>query len=304
LGKTHLLQGAANEILRRNPEARVVYTTSERFINEIIKAIRNRKMDDFRKRYRQIDALILDDVQAFEGKEKTQDELFNTFNDLYEFRKQIIFSSDRPPSELSGISDRLRSRMGWGLLADVQMPNYETRLAIIQEKAQHMTLILPHDVQAFIATNIRRNLRELENILKQISAEVDIAGISPTTQSVGKILRKINPSEDLMSGQGNAQKSMARNTDDIVTLISDYFQVPATELLGNSRKKEIVYPRQIAWLLCKDLLRMSFEAIGRDFGGKNHTTIMHGIKKIEELSRSDSATARHIHGLRKDLGAK
>lgn len=304
LGKTHLLQGTANEILRRSPEAKVVYTTSERFINEIVKAIRNRKMDDFRRRYRQIDALILDDVQAFEGKEKTQDELFNTFNDLYEFRKQIIFSADRPPSELTGISDRLRSRMGWGLLADVQMPNYETRLAIIQEKAQNMALILPHDVQDFIATNIRRNLRELENILKQISAEVDIARISPTTQSVGKILRKINPSEDLMSGQTQSQKSMARNTDDIVTLVSDYFQVPATELLGSSRKKEIVYPRQISWLLCKDLLRMSFEAIGSDFGGKNHTTIMHGIKKIEELSRTDSATARHIHALRKDLGAK
>ncbi len=303
LGKTHLLQGTANEILKRNHEAKVVYTTSERFTNEIVESIRNRKTENFRKRYRRIDILILDDVQFFEGKEQTQNELFNTFNDLFEFQKQIIFSSDRPPSELTGISDRLRSRMGWGLSVDVQMPNYETRMAILQQKSRELSLLLPPDVQDFIGVNIRHNLRELENILTQISAELELSKISPTIQSVGKIFRKLNPQEDIMS-EGMMNKSFAKNTDDIITVVSDYFQIPATDILGISRKQEIVFPRQVCWLLCKEVLKMSFEAIGTDFSGKNHTTIMHGIRKITELSRKDSATARHLHALKKDLGVK
>lgn len=303
LGKTHLLQGAANEILRRHPEAKVVYTTAERFMNEIIKSIRERKTDQLRKKYRQVDALIIDDIQFFEGKEKTQEELFNTFNDLYEFHKQIIFSSDRPPSELAGISDRLRSRMGWGLSADVQMPGYETRLAIIQVKANEMNLVLPPDVQEFLATNTRKNLRELESWLNQISAEIELSKIAPTIQSVGKIWRKLNPHEDLALGE-DGKTGLVKSADDIITFVSDYFQVPATELLGKSRKAEIVLPRQICWFLCKEVLKMSYEKIGKDFGGKNHTTILHGIKKIQKLIRTDSAMARHIHALRKDLGVK
>ncbi|MCF7830751.1 chromosomal replication initiator protein DnaA [Candidatus Gracilibacteria bacterium] len=303
LGKTHLLQGTANEIIRRNPDAIVVYTTSERFINEIVDAIRNRKGDELRKKYRRVDALILDDVQFFEGKEKTQEELFNTFNDLFEFNKQIIFSADRPPSELVGISDRLRSRMGWGLSVDVQMPGYETRLAIVQEKSKELKLVLPNDVQEFIAANVRKSLRELENILNQISAEVELSEMSPTIQSVGKMFRKLNPSEELETSDG-AKAGFAKSPDEIITAVSEYFQVPATELLGNSRKQGIVFPRQIAWTLCKDILRMSHESIGKDFGGKNHTTIMHGIRKISGLKRKDSTTARHIHALRKDLGVK
>ncbi len=303
LGKTHLLQGTANEILKKNPDAVIVYTTSERFMNEIIKAIRERKNNEFRKKYRRVDALIIDDVQFFEGKEKTQEELFNTFNDLYEFQKQIIFSADRPPSELAGISDRLRSRMGWGLSVDVKMPGFETRMAIVQEKMKDRSLILPQDIQEFIASNTRHNLREMENVLTQISAEIELTNISPTVQSVSKIFRKLNPSEDILTVE-NSKKGFARSTDDVITAVSDYFQIPATDLLGKSRKKEIVYPRQIAWILCKDLLDMSFEAIGKDFGGKNHTTIMHGIRKIGGLKRKDSPTARHIHALRKDLGVR
>jgi len=303
LGKTHLLQATGNEIIRRNPDAIVVYTTSERFMNEIVKYIKDRKTEEFRKKYRRIDALIIDDVQFFEGKEKTQEELFNTFNDLHEFKKHIIFSADRPPSQLTGISDRLRSRMGWGLSVDVQMPGYETRLAIIQRKSQEMNLFLPTDVQEFIATNVRRNLRELEQILQKILAELELSNISPTIQSVGKIFRKLNPDEELLSAE-KGRSAVAKSTDDIITLVSEYFQIPATDLLSDSRKQEFVFPRQIAWLLCRDVLRMSLEFIGKDFGGKNHTTIMHGIKKIEELSRRDSATARHIHALKKDLGGK
>lgn len=272
-------------------------------MNEIIKAIKSRKNDELRKKYRQVDAFILDDIQWFEGKEKTQEELFNTFNDLFEFNKQIVFSADRPPSELLGISDRLRSRLGWGLLADVQMPNYETRIAIIQEKAKNINLILPQDIQDFIATNIRHNIRELENILNQISALIEIEGVSPTVPSVAKIFRKVNPEIDFTTNT-RYKGSLAKNTDDVITIVSDYFQIPATDLLGVSRKSEIVFPRQICWLLCKEVLKMSYEAIGGDFGGKNHTTIMHGIKKIKGLMRSDSATARHLHALKKDLGVK
>ncbi len=304
LGKTHLLQGLANDAREKNPDLKIIYTTSERFMNEIINAIRNRKADELRKKYRRVDLFVLDDVQFFEGKDKTQEELFNTFNDLFEFKKQVVFSADRPPSELVGISDRLRSRMGWGLQVDVQMPNFETRVAIIREKAQERGLLLSPDVQEFIATNVRTNLREIENILNQISAELDINKISPTPQSVGKILRRLNPEREISVSADGKTLSLARSTDDVITIVSDYFQIPATSLLGDSRKKEIVYPRQIAWLLCKDILNMSYEAIGADFGGKNHTTIMHGIKKIKKLKRTDSTTARHIHALKKDLGAK
>lgn len=303
LGKTHLLQGTANEILRRHPGAKVVYTTAERFTNEIVQSIRDRTIDGLRKKYRRVDALVIDDVQFFEGKERTQEELFNTFNDLYDFNKQIMFSSDRPPSELGGLSDRLRSRMGWGLSVDVQLPNYETRLAILQEKSMELNIVLPRDVQDFIAANIRKSLRELENLLNQIVAELELSRIPPTPQSVGRILRKLNPMEDLISAD-SVQTGLAKSPDDIITIISEYFQIPATELIGTSRKKEIVFPRQICWLLCKEILRMSFEAIGYAFGGKNHTTIMHGIKKIQDLRRKDSTTARHIHALKKDLGVK
>jgi chromosomal replication initiator protein len=304
LGKTHLLQGIANDARERNPELKIIYTTAERFMNEIINAIKSRKSDELRKKYRRVDLFVLDDVQFFEGKEKTQEELFNTFNDLFEFKKQVVFAADRPPSEMLGLSDRLRSRMGWGLQADVQMPNYETRIAIIREKSQERQLLLSRDVQEFIATNVRTNLREVENILNQISAELEINQISPTPQSVGKILRRINPEHEITVSEDGRKLSLARSTDDVITVVSDYFQIPATSLLGTSRKKEIVFPRQIAWLLCKDILNMSYEAIGADFGGKNHTTIMHGIKKMKKLVRTDSTTARHIHALKKDLGAK
>ena len=303
LGKTHLLQGTANELKRRNPGAKIIYITAERLMNEIVKAIRERKTDVLRKKYRQVDALIIDDIQFFEGKDKSQEELFNTFNDLYEFNKQIMFSADRPPADLVGITDRLRSRMGWGLSADIHMPAFETRVAILQAKSKELQLFLPEEIQEFIATNIRSNLRELENVLNQISAEVDISGISPTVQSVGKIFRKLHPTENILA-RADGKGSLAKSADDVVTLVSDYFQIPATDLLGTSRKQEIVFPRQVSWLLCKDVLKMSYEAIGKAFGGKNHTTIMHGLRKIKALSRKDSSTARHLHALKKDLGVK
>ena len=301
LGKTHLLQGTANAIRKINPDAVVIYTTAERFTNEAVRAMRERKTEELRKKYRRVDFLLIDDVQFFAGKEKTQVEVFNTFNDLRDLNKQMIFSADCPPAQLPSLMDRLSSRFGWGLVVDLSMPNFETKLEIIQAKSQRMGLLLPEDVQEFIATNIRKNLRELENVLNKISAELEITQVSPTIQSVGKMFRKLNPQEDLVSNRSHT--SLARSTDDIVTLISDYFQIPATDLLGTSRKQEIVFPRQISWLLCKDVLKMSFEGIGEAFGGKNHTTIMHGVRKVKELARTDSATARHIHALKKDLGA-
>ncbi|HEY5714560.1 MAG TPA: chromosomal replication initiator protein DnaA [Candidatus Gracilibacteria bacterium] len=303
LGKTHLLQGTANEILKRNPEALVIYTTAERFTNEMIQAIKDRKTEALRKKYRKLDVLLIDDVQFFSGKERTQVELFNTFNDLRDLEKQIIFSADRPPAQLDDVMDRLSSRMGWGLVVDVQMPTFETKVAIVQSKAKSLSIILPQDVQDFIATNIRKNLRELENVLNKIAMELELTGVSPTVQSVAKIFRKLNPEEHLETALGQ-NSSLAKSPDDVITAVSEYFQVPATDLLGTSRKQEIVLPRQICWLLCKELLKMSLEAIGEAFGGKNHTTIMHGIKKVKELIRKDSQTARHIHALKQELGVK
>ncbi len=303
LGKTHLLQATANEILRRNPDATVLYTTAERFTNDIVNGIASRKMDKVRKKYRKADVLIIDDVQFLDNKNQTQIELFNTFNDLRDLQKQMVFAADRPPVQLENIMDRLASRFGWGLIIDVKMPGFETKNAIINEKAKEKGIILTPEVQEFISTNIRRSLRELENILNKIAVEIDLMGISPTIQSVGKIFREINPDEDLASASEGKQ-GLAKSPDDIITFISDYFQLPATDLLGKSRKKEIVLARQIAWLLCKEVLKMSYESIGKAFNGKNHTTVMYGIKKIEKLRRTDSTTARHIHALKKDLGVR
>ncbi len=303
LGKTHLLQATANEILRRNPDATVLYTTAERFTNDIVNGIASRKMDKVRKKYRKADVLIIDDVQFLNNKNQTQIELFNTFNDLRDLQKQMVFAADRPPVQLENMMDRLTSRLGWGLIIDVKMPGFETKNAIINEKAKEKGIILTPEVQEFIATNIRRSLRELENILNKISIEIEILGISPTIQSVGKIFREINPDEDLASASDGKQ-GLAKSSDDIITFVSDYFQIPATDLLGKSRKQEIVTARQISWLLCKEILKMSYESIGQAFNGKNHTTVMHGIKKIERLRRTDSSTARHIHALKKDLGVR
>lgn len=304
LGKTHLLQATANEIHRRNLEAIVVYTTAERFTNEMVQAIAKKRTDELRKKYRRVDVLLIDDVQFFAGKDQTQVEVFNTFNDLRDQEKQMIFSGDRPPAQLDGIVDRLSSRLGWGLIVDIAMPAFETKAAIVQSKALDLGLVLPNEVVELIALNIRKNLRELENILNKISIEQDLGGVSPTVQTVGKIFRKLNPNDDLVTDGNSMENRLAKNADDVITIISDYFQVPATDLLGTSRRQEIVYPRQICWLLCKDVLKMSLEAIGEAFGGKNHTTIMHGVKKIEGLIRTDSATARNVHALRKDLGVK
>ncbi|MCB9809707.1 chromosomal replication initiator protein DnaA [Candidatus Peribacteria bacterium] len=303
LGKTHLLQGTANEVLRRDGEAVVVYTTAERFLNELVKAIRQRKTDEFRKKYRRTDVLIIDDVQFFDGKEHAQDELFNTFNDLFEGQKQIIFAADRPPSELTGIADRLRSRMGWGLTVDVQLPSFETRIAIVQQKAQAADLLLPADIEQFLAANVRKTLREVENLVNQIRAEVELTHTPPTLQSVSRILRKLNPSAPLQTAD-EAKRGIARNTDDIITFIADYFGIPATDILGTSRKQQVVFARQLCWVLCRDVLRMSYEQIGEDFGGKNHTTIMHGVKKIHQQLESDAHTARHLHAIKADLGVK
>ena len=303
LGKTHLLQGTANEILRRNPNALVVYTTAERFTNEMVKAIKQKKTDELRRKYRRADVLLIDDVQFFAGKEQTQVEVFNTFNDLKDQNRQMIFSADRPPSSLSDVMDRLSSRFGWGLTVDVSMPEFETKCSIIQQKSQELGIILPQEVQEFIANNIKHTLRDLENVLNKIHMELEIAQISPTIESVGKTIRTIYPEDNLDTPYGR-KVQMAKTTDDVISSIAEYFQVPPTDLLGTSRKQEIVFPRQLCWLLCKDVLKMSLESIGEAFGGKNHTTIMHGIRKIKTLSRKDSATARHIHALKHELGVK
>ncbi len=303
LGKTHLLQGTAAEILRRNPQAVVVYTTAERFTNEIIQAIAKKKTEELRRKYRRVDVLLIDDVQFFAGKDQTQIEVFNTFNDLRDQDKQMIFSGDCPPAQLEGMADRLTSRLGWGLIVDICMPSFETKTMIIQQKAQEQGLILPEEVVNFIAINVRKNLRELENVLNQIGLIQELSQIAPTVQTVGQIFRKLHPTDQLLSDSTHPEARLAKNADDIITLVSDYFQIPATDLLGASRKQNVVFPRQTSWLLCKDVLNMSLESIGEAFGGKNHTTIMHGIKKIKTLTREDSATARHIHALKKDLGA-
>lgn len=304
LGKTHLLQATGREILKNFPDKIVVYLTAERFLNEVVDAIKKYNAQDFKARYRNVDCLIVDDIQLLADKDRTQEEFFHLFNDLYNANKQIIISSDRPPKELAGIETRLRSRFEMGMVGEVHFPDYETRLAILQNKCTEQQVLIPSDVLDFIAYNIHHSVRELEGILLQAIAQMRLENITPTVKSVGALLRKLNRKDDLVGvtkEQMDAKLSV-RNADDIINLVADYFRLPSSELRGIVRKREIMLPRQICMYLIYEVLGHSYDTIGDYFSGRNHTTVLHSYNKIKSKIGKDSKLLQDIHALKKEMG--
>ena len=302
LGKTHLLQATGNAILKQMPKATVVYTTTEDFTNQVIEAIQTQKMEQFRKRYRVVDVLIIDDVQFLANKERTQEEFFHTFNALYEDRKQVILSADRPPQELQ-LEDRLTSRFERGMIADVSAPDYETRLAILTQKAQEYQIFLDPTVLQFIAEHATRNVRELEGILMQAVALYELEQCVPTIRSIAEIMRKLNKDPHFEEEQVGFMQPLKRSAtfQDIVEAVSRYFSVSMNDMTGQSRVREILVPRQIAMYLCKKYVRLSFVRIGELFSNRDHTTVMNACQKIEEKLQNDPQMLREVRALEKEL---
>ncbi len=302
LGKTHLLQATGNAILKHSPKSVVVYTTTEDFTNQVIEAIQHQKMEQLRRRYRVVDVLIIDDVQFLANKERTQEEFFHTFNALYEEHKQIILSADRPPQELQ-LEDRLTSRFERGMIADVSAPDYETRLAILTEKAQEYQLFIDMQVLQFIAEHVTKNVRELEGILMQAVAQYELEQRAPTVGSIAEIMRKFNKdphSEPEVIGFEMPAKR-AQTFQDVMEAVSRYYSVSVQDMTSSSRVREILVPRQIAMFLSKKYLRMSFVRVGEMFSGRDHTTVMNAYEKIEKTLQRDPQLLREVRALEKEL---
>ncbi len=302
LGKTHLLQGIGNAILQKMPRAIVVYTTSEDFTNQVVEAIRMQKMDQIRKRYRQVDALIVDDIQFFANKDRCQEEFFHTFNTLYESSKQLVISSDRPPDELH-LNDRLTSRFARGMVADVAEPDYETRLAILQEKTKEYELLIDLSVLQFIAEHTTKNVRELEGILMQAVAQYELEERMPTIKSIAEIMRKLNMDPHIKVQQVGFEKPEEHRAtlQEVMEAVSKYYSVSIADLIGTSRVREVLLPRQIAMYIVKHYLGISLVRIGQAFGNRDHTTVINACDKIARNMLSNSNVLREVHTLAGEL---
>ncbi len=303
LGKTHLLQATGSEVLRKYSDKIIVYITSERFMNEIVEAIGRRNTKQFKDRYRQVDCLIIDDIQFLANKEMTQEEFFHTFNELYDANKQIIISSDRPPRELKGVQDRLISRFAMGMIVDVQFPDYETRLAILHAKCREHRALIPPEVLDFIAFNVHHSVRELEGVLLQAIAESQLESSTPTVKSVATLLKKLNK-DDVIQGYdpSNEHRLLAKTSEDILNIVADYFKITKSEILGSDRKKEIMLPRQVSMYLIRNELGKSYESIGEGFGNRSHTTVLHACEVISSKLKTNSKLVRDMHALKKEMG--
>lgn len=303
LGKTHLLQATGNEILRHDSDKVVVYVTSEKFTNEIVEAIGKRSARSFKDRYRKVDCLIIDDIQFLANKEMTQVEFFHTFNELYDNGKQIIISSDKPPKELKGLEARLTSRFEMGMIVDIQFPDFETRLAILNAKCREHQALIASDVLEFIAHNVRSSVRELEGVLLQAIAQAQLENSTPTIRSVAHIVQKLNKN-DVLAGYDHKgdNRSVARSSEDVLDVVSGYYKLPKTELLGADRHKGVMRPRQIAMYLIRQELKHSYEEIGNLFSGRNHTTVMHAVDKVMKMLRKDQMVLRDVNALKMEMG--
>lgn len=284
LGKTHLMHACGNAIKKRNPHLRLCYLSSEKFMNELINAIRYDKTQSFRERYRSVDVLLIDDVQFMAGKERTQEEFFHTFNSLYEQQKQIVISSDCPPREIPTLEERLHSRFEWGLIADIEPPDLETKVAILKRKAEFIGVAVPDEVAFFIASRVKNNIRELEGSLVRLVAMSSLRG-QPISKTLAQdAIRTITTDED--SGvitMQQIQKAVAAN-----------YRLTVDELVSKSNARQFSMPRQVAMYICKRLTKHSYPEIGRAFGGKHHTTVIHSFEKIEALVRNDSGMQKTV----------
>ena len=290
MGKTHLMQAIGHEVKRRQPHAAICYVSGEKFTNEMINSVRYDKMTGFRDKYRNVDVLLIDDIQFLAGKERTQEEFFHTFNTLHESMKQIVIASDRPPKELADFEDRLRSRFEWGLIADIQPPDLETKVAILQKKAESEHTQLPTDVALFIASNVRTNVRELEGALVRLIAWCSMHGVEITLPTTQQCLKQFIDTQVRKITIEAIQRAVA-----------EQFGMRVAELKQKNNSRQIVVPRQIAMYLAKQMTEASLPEIGRQFGGKHHTTVMHSISKIDEHRRADKDLNRTINKLMETL---
>lgn len=290
LGKTHLMHAIGNEILKNNKNAKVLYVTSETFTNQLINAIKDNKNEQFRTKYRNIDVLLIDDIQFIAGKDSIQEEFFHTFNTLYESGKQIILSSDKPPKDIQLLEDRLKSRFEWGIIADISNPDYETRLAILRKKAQLDNILIDDDILSNIATRIDSNIRELEGTLNKLIAKASLTN-SPITMEMAE--RAIN---DIVS-----QQEKVISSDYIQEVVGKYFNINPKDLKGSKRSNDITFPRQIAMYLCRNVANMSLPQIGKDFGKRDHTTVMHACSKIEKEIKEKSNTKLIVESVKNIL---
>jgi chromosomal replication initiator protein len=276
LGKTHLMHAVGNLIVERNPAARVVYLHSERFVADMVKALQHNAINDFKRYYRTVDALLIDDIQFFAGKERSQEEFFHTFNALLEGQQQVILTCDRYPKEVEGLEERLKSRFGWGLTAAIEPAELETRVAILMSKAEHNELDLPSDVAFFIAKRIQSNIRELEGALRRVVASARFTGQPITLDFAKEALRDLIALQDKLVTISNIQK-----------VVAEYYKIRVADLLSKRRSRTITRPRQIAMSLAKELTTHSLPEIGDAFGGRDHTTVLHACRKVAELRGSD-----------------
>ncbi len=291
LGKTHLMHAIGHYILDGNPNAKVVYVSSEKFTNELINAIKDDKNEEFRNKYRNVDILLIDDIQFIAGKERTQEEFFHTFNALHDANKQIILSSDRPPKEIPTLEDRLRSRFEWGLIADIQVPDFETRMAILKKKADVENLNVANEVMGYIATKIKSNIRELEGALIRIIAYSSLTNREVTVDLATEALK------DIISKKQGKHVTI----DLIQDVVSSYFNLRVEDLKSQRRTRNVAYPRQIAMYLSRKLTDMSLPKIGEEFGGRDHTTVIHAYEKISENLKTDDSLQNTVNDITKKL---
>ena len=290
LGKTHLMHAIGNQILMNNSNINILYVTSETFTNQLINALRDQATEKFREKYRNIDVLLIDDIQFIANKKSTQEEFFHTFNTLYESGKQIVLSSDKPPKDIELLEDRLKSRFDWGLIADISNPDFETRLAILRKKTQLDNIIIDDEILSAIATRVDKNIRELEGTLNKLIAKASLTG-SPITMEMTE--RAIN---DIVAKQDKVISS-----EYIQDVVGKYFSVSPADLRGAKRSNDVTFPRQIAMYLCRNVAQMSLPQIGIDFGKRDHTTVMHACNKIENEIKTNSNTRLIVESVKNIL---
>lgn len=284
------MHAIGNEILRNNKNANILYVTSEKFTNQLINAIKDNKNEQFRSKYRNIDVLLIDDIQFIAGKERVQEEFFHTFNTLHESGKQVIISSDRPPKDINLLEDRLKSRFEWGLIADISNADYETRLAILRKKSQIDNIIIDDDILSNIANRIDTNIRELEGALNKLIARASLINSPITMEMAEWSINEIVSSKDKVISSLFIQET-----------VSKYFNIEVKELIGNKRSNDIVFPRQIAMYLCRTVPQLSLPQIGKDFGNRDHTTVMHACNKIESEMKENKNTKLIVESVKNIL---
>ncbi len=290
LGKTHLMHSIGNQILMNNPTSNILYVTSETFTNQLINALRDQATEKFREKYRNIDVLLIDDIQFIANKKSTQEEFFHTFNTLYESGKQIVLSSDKPPKDIELLEDRLKSRFDWGLIADISNPDFETRLAILRKKTQLDNIIIDDEILSTIATRVDTNIRELEGTLNKLIAKASLTSSPITMEMTEKAINDIVVKQDKVI-----------SSEYIQDVVGKYFSISPSELRGSKRSNDVTFPRQIAMYLCRNVAQMSLPQIGNDFGKRDHTTVMHACNKIENEIKTNSNTKLIVESVKKIL---